>query len=156
MKRWIHSATEVKTYRNKKNPNKYLEVHRDGYGHQSTKQYMHWDETDVTNPTGDGNLHRWRKGNMEDLLEDYEEVENCDQVSASDDVDLNLANNALSARVGDEVYDKLKDRIGTVVKEGQSGNYDLIYVDFNDGSKILKINPMDDAQRKGRFFKVES
>lgn len=156
MKRWIHSATEVKTYRNKKNPNKYVEVHEDGHGHRSAKQYMKWKEAGVKNPTGDGNLHRWRKGNMDDLLEDYEEVEveNCDQVSASDDADMNLANNALSARVGDEVYDKLKDRIGVVVKEGQSGNYGLIYVDFKDGSKVLKINPMDDAQRKGRFFKV--
>ena len=68
--------------------------------------------------------------------------------------DLNLAKTALSCKEGDRVYDKLKDRVGEVVKTGQSGNYGLIYVDFNDGSKILKINPMDDAQRRGRFFKV--
>ena len=79
MKRWIHSATEVKTYRNKRNPNKYLEVHRDGYGHQSAKQYMEWKENGVNNPTGDGNLHRWYKGNIDELLEDYEEVQSCDQ-----------------------------------------------------------------------------
>lgn len=71
----VRSGTEVKTYRNKRNPNKYVEVHEDGYGHRSAKQYMHWDETDVTNPTGDGNLHRWRKGNIDDLLEDYEEID---------------------------------------------------------------------------------
>lgn len=65
-----------------------------------------------------------------------------------------LAANALSSKLGDKIYDKMKDRIGTVVKEGQSGNYSLIYVDFNDGSSILKINPMDDAQRKGRFYRV--
>lgn len=79
MKRWIHSATEVKTYRNKRNPNKYLEVHKDGYGHQSAKQYMEWKENGVNNPTGDGNLHRWRKGNIDELLEDYEEVQSSDQ-----------------------------------------------------------------------------
>lgn len=61
---------------------------------------------------------------------------------------------AVGAEVGDSIYDKFKDRIGTVVKTGQSGNYDLIYVDFNDGSKVLKINPMDDAQRTGRFYRV--
>lgn len=74
-KRGVESKTEVDTYRNKRNPNKYVEVHRDGYGHRSAKQYMHWDENDVTNPTGDGNLHRWRKGNMDELLEDYDPVE---------------------------------------------------------------------------------
>lgn len=30
MKRWIHSTTETTIYRNKRNPNKYVEVHRDG------------------------------------------------------------------------------------------------------------------------------
>lgn len=74
-KRGVESKTEVDTYRNKRNPNKYVEVHRDGYGHRSAKQYMHWDETDLTNPTGDGNLHRWSKGNMDELLDDYEPVE---------------------------------------------------------------------------------
>lgn len=74
MKRWIHSATAVKTYRNKRNPNKYLEVHEDGYGHRSAKQYMEWKENGVNNPTGDGNLHRWHKDNIDELLEDYEEV----------------------------------------------------------------------------------
>lgn len=29
MKRWIHSTTETTIYRNKRNPNKYVEVHRD-------------------------------------------------------------------------------------------------------------------------------
>lgn len=84
MKRWIHSATEVKTYRNKRNPHKYLEVHDDGYGHRSAKQYMHWNSTGVTNPTGDDNLHRWRKGNLDELLDDYE------QVGGQQDQDLDI------------------------------------------------------------------
>jgi len=85
MKRMIRSETTVKTYRNKRNPNKRLEVHEDGYGHRTVKQYMHWDENDVTNPTGDGNLHRWRKDSLDELLEDYEPVE-----SASDEGDDDL------------------------------------------------------------------
>ena len=59
--------------------------------------------------------------------------------------------NAITAKLGDRIYDTLKKRTGTVVKTGQSGNYNLIYVDFHDGSNILKINPMDDAQRQNRF-----
>lgn len=32
----------VKIYRNKRNENKFLEVHNDGYYHNSIKQYMAW------------------------------------------------------------------------------------------------------------------
>ena len=32
--------TTVKIYQNKKNKNKYLEVHNDGYYHNSLKQFM--------------------------------------------------------------------------------------------------------------------
>ena len=70
--------------------------------------------------------------------------------------ELNLANNALFAKEGDQIYDKVKDRIGEVVKTSQSGTYGLIYVDFNDGSNIMRINPMDVAQGKGRFFKINA
>ena len=66
-----------------------------------------------------------------------------------------LCKNALNASLGDTVYDRLKERYGEVVREGQSGNYNIIYVDFNDGSRPLKINVMDDAQRVGRFCLVE-
>ena len=68
MKRYIKSETKVKYYRNKRNPNKYLEVHEDGYGHRTVKQFMKWDKNHVTNPTGDGNLHRWRKDNFDELV----------------------------------------------------------------------------------------
>lgn len=67
---------------------------------------------------------------------------------------LNLADNALMCTVSDKVYDRRKDRIGTVIKLGQSGNYGLIYVDFNDGSKPVRVNPMNDAQCFGRFYKI--
>lgn len=72
----VEAATTVRTYQNKRNPNKYIERHDDGYGHRSLKQYMQWDRDGgtVKNPTGDGNLHRWRKKNAEELLEDYNEI----------------------------------------------------------------------------------
>ena len=75
MKRYIRSETTVKYYRNKRNPNKCLEVHEDGYGHRTVKQFMNWSKAKVTNPVGDGNLHRWHKDNLDDLLEDYDEVD---------------------------------------------------------------------------------
>lgn len=75
--------TTIKTYRNKRNPNKYLEVHNDDHYHNSLKQYMFWsknpDGSALSNPIkniiGDKKLHRWRKGDLNVLLEDYELVE---------------------------------------------------------------------------------
>ena len=71
----------VKTYQNKRNSNKYLEVHNDGYYHNSVRQYLQHNQKVggkrcgiVRNYTGDGNLHRWRKANLNELLEDYREV----------------------------------------------------------------------------------
>ncbi len=58
-------------YRNKRNENKYLEVHNDGHYHNSVRQYMKW-SNGIKNFTGDGKLHRWRIGNLKELLEDYE------------------------------------------------------------------------------------
>lgn len=77
------SMTTIKTYRNKRNPNKYLEVHNDGHYHNSLKQYMFWSKNPdgavlsdpIKNVTGDRKLHRWRKENLNVLLEDYELVE---------------------------------------------------------------------------------
>lgn len=75
--------TTIKTYRNKRNPNKYLEVHNDGHYHNSLKQHMFWSKNPdgavlsdpIKNVTGDRKLHRWRKENLNMLLEDYELVE---------------------------------------------------------------------------------
>ena len=74
MKRVINAGTTVKMYRNNRNPHKLLEVHDDGHGHKSVKQVMRFDETGVTNPTGDGRLHRVSKPSLEELLKDYSEV----------------------------------------------------------------------------------
>lgn len=75
--------TVIKIYRNKRNGNKYLEVHNDGHYHNTVKQYMYWERNVLTdellpkpikNLIGDGCLHRWRKGNLKELLDDYEAV----------------------------------------------------------------------------------
>ena len=62
--------TTITIYQNRRNEHKYLEVHNDGYYHNSVKQYMLC--TDGTrNLTGDRRLHRWRNQNLIGLLEDY-------------------------------------------------------------------------------------
>lgn len=66
-------ATTIKTYRNKRNKNKYIEVHNDGHYHNSVKQFMKW-SNGVKNLLGDRCLHRWRKVNLNELLKDYKEI----------------------------------------------------------------------------------
>ena len=73
---------QITYYRNKRNENKYLEVHNDGYYHNTVRQFMFWKYrkhrillSETKNFTGDGVLHRWRIGHLRELLEDYEEVQ---------------------------------------------------------------------------------
>ncbi len=66
-------ATTIKVYRNKRNKNKYIEVHNDGHYHNTVKQFMKWNNG-VKNLLGDRRLHRWRKANLNELLSDYEEI----------------------------------------------------------------------------------
>ena len=75
----------VTIYRNKRNPHKYIEVHNDGYYHNAVRQYMLF-SNGVKNMVGDGFLHRWRKKNLDSLLEDYinndlKPEENIDELS---------------------------------------------------------------------------
>lgn len=76
-------VTTIQVYRNRRNSNKYIEVHNDGHYHNSLKQYIFWEKNVITgeslpkpvkNITGDRRLHRWRKANLKELLEDYEPV----------------------------------------------------------------------------------
>lgn len=66
---------ERKIYRNNRNENKYLEVVHYGCGHYHVVQFTKWEN--IVNKLGTltGRRHRWRKANLQDLLEDYHEVE---------------------------------------------------------------------------------
>ena len=64
--------TTVRIYRNKANRHKFLEVHNDGYYHNRVVQYMHW-ENGIKNCTDV--LWRWKKANLQELLKDYELVD---------------------------------------------------------------------------------
>lgn len=68
--------TTIKLYRNKRNQHKFIEVHNDGHYHNSVRQFMYWTgiTPSIKNYTGDGLLHRWRKENLDALLEEYEHV----------------------------------------------------------------------------------
>lgn len=63
--------TTIRIYRNKRNTNKFLEIHEDGHSHWKVRQFILF-ENGVLNPTGDGFLHRWRKPWLTEVLEDYE------------------------------------------------------------------------------------
>ncbi len=65
---------KVTYYRNKRNYNKFLEVHNDGHYHNTVRQFIYNYINGHRNITGDGSLHRWRAGNLRELLEDYDRV----------------------------------------------------------------------------------
>ncbi len=62
--------TTITIYQNKRNSNKYLEVHNDGHYHNSVRQFLKW-SNGVKYFTGDRLLHRWRRESLNELLEDY-------------------------------------------------------------------------------------
>lgn len=63
----------ITVYRNKRNTNKFLEVHSYFDGHQSVRQYLYGFNYHK-NYTGDGCLHRIRKPNLVELISDYDFV----------------------------------------------------------------------------------
>lgn len=69
--------TTIRTFRNRSNPNKFIEVHNDGRYHNSVFQYMYWEANIITgehllkpvkNLLGDRKLHRWRKANLNEKI----------------------------------------------------------------------------------------
>ena len=67
------SKTKVTLYQNKRNSNKYIEVHNDGHYHNTVRQFLEWDNG-VKYLVGDRRLHRWRAENLRELLEDYKAI----------------------------------------------------------------------------------
>ena len=65
--------TKIRIFKNKRNPHKRLEIHNDGHYHNTVKAFMEF-ENGVINLLGDKKLHRWKKRNLAELLEDYEEI----------------------------------------------------------------------------------
>ena len=84
MKRVISTSQErgtVETFRNRRNPNKYIEVKKANDGHSYARQYMKWDtpEGEVKNYTGAkdakrGRYHRSTRQTIDQMLEDYDSV----------------------------------------------------------------------------------
>lgn len=64
---------KAKVYVNKRNANKKLLVHNDGHYHNYVKPFMEF-ENGVVNFLGDKCFHRWKKAELNTLLEDYKEV----------------------------------------------------------------------------------
>ena len=74
----------VNTYRNRRNPNKHIEVKKGNDGHSYARQYLKWDtpEGEVKNyigaRTSRGRYFRSRRDTIDQMLEDYDPVECAD------------------------------------------------------------------------------
>ena len=72
----------VQTYRNRRNPNKYIEVKKGNDGHSYARQYMEWDSPNgkVKNYTGAkdakrGRYSRARRDTIDQMLDDYDRID---------------------------------------------------------------------------------
>lgn len=65
----------IKTYRNKRNENKYIDVKHTNDRHYMWRQRMSWDNG-VTNPIGTpkGGFRRQSKLTIDEVMKDYTEV----------------------------------------------------------------------------------
>ena len=65
----------MKTYQNKRNEHKYIDVKRTNDRHYMWRQRMVWDNG-VTNPVGTskGGFRRQSKSTIEEVLEEYTEI----------------------------------------------------------------------------------
>lgn len=83
MKRLIRTSEEVRTFRNKRNPNKFIETKKYDDGHTVARQYIQWEDTPtgrVRNYTGAADAHRGRwfrhhQDTLNDILDDYDEYD---------------------------------------------------------------------------------
>ncbi len=139
----LKEGTTITHYQNKRNPHKRVEVHNDGYGHRSLKQYMGYKkgdrisrgdgnpdliiDKDYRNDLGDRRLHRWRKKNFDDVIgTDYEPMdENLTESSSSN-------NAAVLLKLKDELFSKFQNDAAKIINNHlipEVTDYDQIYKD---------------------------
>ena len=147
----IESATNLKgnlprgsqaTYRNKRNENKYVEVKKGNDGHSYSRLYMKWDtpEGEVKNYTGAkdakrGRYYRTNLDTIDQILDDYDEVEESSEVPFdSDPIKPEASGEAFS------VYDKNKYYGGASSLEGAKRLMKKAYeTSFHDPEDIVVV-----------------
>ena len=87
------SEGSTRTYRNRRNPNKFIETKKSNDGHSYARQYMEWDtpEGKVRNYTGAkdpkrGRYSRANKSSREQMLEDYDEITSSSDIVSIDSI----------------------------------------------------------------------
>lgn len=109
-------SDSIKTYRNNRNANKYIEVKEGDDGHHYMRQYMEWDSEGghVKNYTGSktnrGRYSRARKSTIDQALEDYTEV------VSSDDLDQEYVYTAPEGPKDDAEFDSAAERIARLLE----------------------------------------
>lgn len=92
MYRVIKASTEIRTFQNRQNPNKFVEVKKSNDGHSYMRQYMQWDTDNgtVKNYTGAKDAKRGRysratQQTINQVLEDYDEIDTINSASDIND-----------------------------------------------------------------------
>lgn len=166
MKRYVRSSKdEVDTYVNRRNPNKYVEVKKYDDGHTVSRQYMKWDtpQGEVKNYTGArdakrGRYFRTRKNTLNQILDDYDKIEECDSNITSSSSILSpwkmigeysdgYATEAGGNDIGDCLYklENIASKHGDLIWYG--GVNDDNYVDGELRQDVLASTKVDEFMR---------
>lgn len=121
----------IRTYRNNRNPNKYIEVKKGNDGHSYMRQYMKWDTDngEVKNymgaRTSRGRYFRSRQATIDQALEDYTEVTSGKDITASSSATSGCSFDF----TWEDDYD-MQEIESAVVRAFESQGLDVIGTDF--------------------------
>lgn len=149
----------VNTYRNRRNPNKYIEVKKGNDGHSYARQYLEWDTPNgkVKNymgaRTSRGRYFRHRRDSIDQMLGDYDEVTCNSQVQSGFSFDFIWEGADYdNAAIKDTVED-IFDRLGLYVLgiDFESVDYSMYpeYADKNVSQCQVTfewVNDYDDSE----------
>lgn len=150
----------VQTYRNRRNPNKYIEVKKGNDGHSYARQYMEWDtpEGRVKNYTGAkdakrGRYQRSRRDSIDQMLEDYDEVTCNSQVQSGFSFDFIWEGADYDNAAIKDTIEDIFDRLGLYVLgiDFESVDYSMYpeYADKNVSQCQVTfewVNDYDDSE----------
>lgn len=149
----------VETYRNRRNPNKYIEVKKGDDGHSYARQYLKWDTPDgeVKNymgaRTSRGRYFRHRRDSIDQMLEDYDEVTCNSQVQSGFSFDFIWEGDDYDNAAIKDTIEDIFDRLGLYVLgiDFESVDYSMYpeYADKNVSQCQVTfewVNDYDDSE----------
>lgn len=145
-----NKVTPDKTYQNKRNPNKFIETKKYNDGHTVARQYMKWDtsEGEVKNYNGSktnrGRYHRMGKNMLNDVLDDYDEIESTEAILG--DWEVKWAKPTKDGNEYISFFNGRGDEVGYIARWNRQGD---------TGYTAFAITEAGDEEFLGSFMKLD-